>query len=110
MAPWKVFLNDRSANVGRFTSSFDGLGFGLAFTASFLSGARWTFSQKVLQKSKLNLQNPIDFIYHIQPFMILTILPLAIYVEGKSMPGFFWWCWLYGGRGHGVFSGRNRPR
>ena len=29
--------------------SFDGLGFGLAFTASFLSGARWTFSQKVLQ-------------------------------------------------------------
>jgi len=64
--------------------SFDGVGFGLAFTASFLSGARWTFSQKVLQKSKLNLHNPIDFIYHIQPMMILTILPLAIYVEGKK--------------------------
>ena len=72
-----------------FLFSFDGLGFGLAFTASFLSGARWTFSQKVLQKSKLNLQNPIDFIYHIQPFMILTILPLAVYVEGKLMPSKF---------------------
>jgi solute carrier family 35 protein C2 len=61
------------------------MGFGLAFTASFLSGARWTFSQKVLQKSKLNLQNPIDFIYHIQPFMVLTILPLAVYVEGNKI-------------------------
>lgn len=66
-------------------TSFDGMGFGLAFTASFLSGARWTFSQKILQKSKLNLHNPIDFIYHIQPFMVLTILPLAIYVEGERL-------------------------
>jgi len=37
--------------------SFDGLGFGLAFTASFLSGARWTFSQKVLQVFVNNFLN-----------------------------------------------------
>jgi solute carrier family 35 protein C2 len=45
-----------------------------------------TFSQKVLQKSQLGLQNPLDFIFHIQPFMILTILPLAVYVEGEHAP------------------------
>ena len=52
-------------------------------TAAFFSGIRWTLSQLIMQKSKLGLENPIDFIFHIQPLMILTLLPIAIGVEGK---------------------------
>ena len=53
--------------------------------ASFTSGIRWTLTQTVTQKHELGLSNPIDMIYHIQPGMILSILPLAIYVEGLSI-------------------------
>ena len=38
-----------------------------------------------MQKSKLGLENPIDFIFHIQPLMIMTLLPIAIGVEGISI-------------------------
>jgi len=53
--------------------------------ASFTSGIRWTLAQTVTQKHELGLSNPIDMIYHIQPGMILSLLPLAIYVEGISI-------------------------
>ena len=53
--------------------------------ASFTSGIRWTLTQTVTQKHELGLSNPIDMIYHIQPGMILSLLPLAIYVEGLSI-------------------------
>lgn len=50
--------------------------------ASFSSGLRWTLAQVVTQKHELGLSNPIDMIYHIQPTMILALVPLASYVEG----------------------------
>ena len=53
--------------------------------ASFTSGIRWTLAQTVTQKHEIGLSNPIDMIYHIQPGMILSLLPLAIYVEGISI-------------------------
>ena len=28
------------------------------------------------------LHNPLDTLYHLQPFMTLTIIPLAFYIEG----------------------------
>ena len=65
------------------STSFHAFGFTLCLTASFLSGARWTISQKVVQKSKLGLENPIDMIYHIQPLMIVCTIPLAASFEGK---------------------------
>ena len=60
------------------------MGFLLALSGSFLSGARWTFSQLIMQKSAIGLEHPIDLIYHIQPLMILTLLPIAIGIEGTQ--------------------------
>ena len=56
----------------------------MVLTAAFFSGIRWTLSQLIMQKSKLGLENPIDFIFHIQPLMILSLLPIAIGVEGMK--------------------------
>ena len=54
----------------------------MVLTAAFFSGIRWTLSQSIMQKSKLGLENPVDFMFHIQPLMILSLLPIAIGVEG----------------------------
>jgi solute carrier family 35 protein C2 len=35
-----------------------------------------------MQKSKLGLENPVDMVYHVQAWMIVAILPLAIGFEG----------------------------
>ena len=63
-------------------TSFSLIGFSMVLIAAFFSGIRWTLSQLIMQKSKLGLENPVDFIFHIQPLMILSLLPIAIGVEG----------------------------
>ncbi|XP_046440117.1 solute carrier family 35 member C2-like [Daphnia pulex] len=60
-------------------------GFLMVMFASFLSGLRWTLSQMVMQKSEMGLANPIDMMYHIQPWMIVTLLPFAMAFEGLSL-------------------------
>lgn len=70
------------------STSFSFVGFMMVLTAAFFSGIRWTLSQLIMQKSKLGLQNPIDFIFHIQPLMILSLLPIAIGAEGTSIVNF----------------------
>jgi hypothetical protein len=50
-----------------------------------MAGIRWTLTQTVTQKHELGLSNPIDMIFHIQPTMILFLLPLALAIEGKSL-------------------------
>lgn len=37
----------------------------------------------VMQKSEMGLTNPIDMMYHIQPWMIFTLLPFALSFEGN---------------------------
>ena len=39
----------------------------------------------IMQKSKLGLANPVDMIYHLQPVMILCLLPFAIGFEGARI-------------------------
>ncbi len=53
--------------------------------ASLASGIRWTLAQMIMQKSKLGLHNPIDMIYFMQGYMIISVLPLAFIFEGKSL-------------------------
>jgi hypothetical protein len=36
-----------------------------------------------MQRSDLNMNSPIDMVYHVQPWMIVSILPFAILFEGK---------------------------
>ena len=67
------------------STTFSFVGFIMVLSAAFFSGIRWTLSQLIMQKSKLGLANPIDFIFHIQPLMILSLLPIAIGVEGLSI-------------------------
>jgi len=77
-----------SVGIGLFThksTSFSTVGFAMCLTASLMCGLRWTLSQKVMQKSALGLENPIDMIYHIQPLMIISLLPLAIGIEGVHL-------------------------
>ena len=50
--------------------------------ASFLTGVRWTSAQILLQKEELGLSHPLDAIFHLQPIMILALLPLAVFIDG----------------------------
>jgi len=67
------------------STAFSAEGFVLALLASALSGLRWTLSQILTQKQELGLHNPLDTLYHLQPFMTLTIIPLAFYIEGEKL-------------------------
>ena len=89
------------------STQFHLFGFIIVLIASFNSGLRWTLAQTITQKHQLGmisfisslsqqndeiillfkkgLSNPIDMIYHMQPVMILCLLPLAIYVEGVAI-------------------------
>ncbi|XP_075229922.1 solute carrier family 35 member C2-like [Lycorma delicatula] len=63
--------------------NFDLLGFLLVLFASFISGLRWTLAQVIMQRSDLGLKNPVDMLYYVQPWMLLTILPFALVREGS---------------------------
>ncbi|KAF2354149.1 Sugar phosphate transporter domain [Trinorchestia longiramus] len=68
-------------------TQFNLFGFALVMTASLLSGLRWTLSQILMQKSELGLSHPVDLVYHVQPWMALSLLPLAAAMEGTSLAG-----------------------
>lgn len=67
------------------STDFSVIGFSMVLSASFLSGIRWTLSQLIMQKSNMGLSNPIDMIFHIQPFMILTLIPFILVLEGPRI-------------------------
>ncbi|XP_077542830.1 solute carrier family 35 member C2 isoform X5 [Haemaphysalis longicornis] len=64
------------------STQFNMEGFLLVLSASFLAGLRWTLAQLVMQRKEVGLGNPVDMIFHVQPWMILGLLPLAIAFEG----------------------------
>ncbi|CAI8051321.1 Solute carrier family 35 member C2 [Geodia barretti] len=64
------------------STTFDLEGFILVLLASVITGVRWTTAQLAIQKEELGLSNPVDTVFHLQPVMILTLLPLAILVDG----------------------------
>ncbi|KAF5397512.1 Solute carrier family 35 (GDP-fucose transporter) member C2 [Paragonimus heterotremus] len=67
------------------SAQFNVVGFSLVLIASFLSGIRWTTTQLLTQKKEWGLSHPIDLIYHIQPWMALSILPLSLYIESSEL-------------------------
>ncbi|GFS05822.1 solute carrier family 35 member C2 [Elysia marginata] len=67
------------------STQFNLEGFILVMSASVLAGMRWTLAQVVMQKNELGLQNPIDMMYHIQPWMILALLPLSTGLELQAI-------------------------
>ncbi|XP_060567318.1 solute carrier family 35 member C2-like [Ruditapes philippinarum] len=67
------------------STQFNGEGFTMVMIASVLSGLRWTLAQLVTQKNEIGLHNPLDMMYHIQPWMIVGLLPLSAAFEGVSI-------------------------
>lgn len=67
------------------STQFQTLGFIFILVASLSGGIRWSLAQFVMQKSKLGLHNPIDMIYHMQPWMIVSLIPFVIIFEGKGL-------------------------
>ncbi|CAG0913709.1 unnamed protein product [Notodromas monacha] len=66
------------------STQFHAFGFMLVLSASFLSGVRWSYAQLVMQ-SKSSLDNPVDMVYHVQPWMLLALLPFSAIVEGRAL-------------------------
>ncbi|XP_037938988.1 solute carrier family 35 member C2-like [Teleopsis dalmanni] len=66
------------------STQFNALGFIFILGASLSSGIRWSFAQFLMQKSKLGLHNPIDMIYYMQPWMMMSVLPLIAF-EGPKL-------------------------
>ncbi|XP_038068172.1 solute carrier family 35 member C2-like isoform X2 [Patiria miniata] len=64
------------------STQFNGEGFTLVIIAAVLSGLRWSLAQILTQEEELGLSNPVDLIYHLQPVMILGLMPFALFVEG----------------------------
>ncbi|KAL5022679.1 hypothetical protein ScPMuIL_001834 [Solemya velum] len=67
------------------STQFNLEGFIMVMAASSLSGLRWTLAQIVTQKSEIGLHNPIDMMYHVQPWMIVGLLPLSAAFEGLPL-------------------------
>ncbi|KAJ8041937.1 Solute carrier family 35 member C2 [Holothuria leucospilota] len=69
------------------STSFNLTGFTLVIVASILSGVRWSLAQLLTQRGghEGGLRNPVDTIYHLQPVMIIGLLPLAVPVEGLEI-------------------------
>lgn len=87
---WSLFLIVGLIGLGLFmftykSTQFNALGFFFILFASLSSGLRWSFAQFIMQKSKLGLHNPIDMIYHMQPWMIASLVPLVFIIEGIKM-------------------------
>ena len=72
-----------SINITYCFIEFHLFGFLIVLAAAILSGVRWTFAQTVMQRSQLGLENPLDFMYHIQPVMLITLVPFLGALEGK---------------------------
>ena len=68
-------------------AEFHLFGFLMVLAAAMISGVRWTFAQTVMQKSQLGLENPVDFMFHIQPVMLLTLVPFLGALEGERATG-----------------------
>ncbi|XP_033222139.1 solute carrier family 35 member C2-like isoform X1 [Belonocnema kinseyi] len=67
------------------STDFHLLGFLLCLLASLSSGIRWTLAQIVMQRSKLGIRNPVDMMYYMQPWILVSIIPMTILFEGQKM-------------------------
>eukprot|EP00053_Salpingoeca_punica_P011539 m.102742 g.102742 ORF g.102742 m.102742 type:complete len:372 (+) comp15700_c0_seq2:600-1715(+) len=65
--------------------SFHSTGFLLVMCASASGGLRWVLTQLVMSKESLGLTHPIDTIFHVAPWMTVTLLPFAVALEGDRL-------------------------
>ncbi|PAV67529.1 hypothetical protein WR25_06688 [Diploscapter pachys] len=66
-------------------AQFDVIGLLLVELASASTGIRWTFSQLVMQREDHAVRHPLDMIIHVQPWMLIPIIPLVAFFEGHDL-------------------------
>ncbi|MFH4976683.1 hypothetical protein AB6A40_003392 [Gnathostoma spinigerum] len=65
------------------SSQMDLYGLMLVGLASACTGVRWSMAQLVMQREQHPLRHPIDMMAHVQPWMLVPIIPLVILFEGS---------------------------
>ncbi|TKR95398.1 hypothetical protein L596_009573 [Steinernema carpocapsae] len=68
-------------------AQLDMLGLLLVELAAASTGVRWTVSQLVMQREDqaTSLRHPLDMVIHVQPWMVVAILPLLFVFEGGEL-------------------------
>lgn len=67
------------------SSQLDLRGLLLVELAAACTGVRWTVSQLVMQREDQSLRHPLDMVAHVQPWMLIAILPLVFLFEGSEL-------------------------
>ncbi|VDL76751.1 unnamed protein product [Nippostrongylus brasiliensis] len=67
------------------SSQLDLTGLLLVELAASCTGVRWTVSQLVMQREEQALSHPLDMVAHVQPWMLIPIVPLIILFEGQEL-------------------------
>ncbi|KJH53543.1 hypothetical protein DICVIV_00288 [Dictyocaulus viviparus] len=67
------------------SSQHDLTGLLLVELAASCTGVRWTVSQLVMQREEQALNHPLDMVAHVQPWMLIPIIPLIIVFEGPEL-------------------------
>ncbi|KAI1713937.1 triose-phosphate transporter family domain-containing protein [Ditylenchus destructor] len=69
------------------STQLDLRGLMLVELAALCTGVRWTISQLIMQgdEQPSPLRHPLDMVVHVQPWMLLAILPMVGVVEGSEM-------------------------
>ncbi|GMR36171.1 hypothetical protein PMAYCL1PPCAC_06366 [Pristionchus mayeri] len=89
---WRASLGIEAAliAVGLFLFTFrstqlDINGLMLVELAAACTGVRWTVSQLVMQREDHGVRHPLDMVAHVQPWMVLPILPLVWMFERNDI-------------------------
>ncbi|KAK6729028.1 hypothetical protein RB195_006216 [Necator americanus] len=67
------------------SSQLDLTGLLLVELAASCTGVRWTVSQLVMQREEQALSHPLDMVAHVQPWMLIPIVPLIVMFEGGEL-------------------------
>ena len=78
------------------SSQLDLTGLLLVELAAACTGIRWTFSQLVMQRDDSAVRNPLDMVAHVQPWMMIPIIPMIWLFEGSEIN----WNSLFSFQGH----------
>lgn len=83
-----IFADCLWLNWPRFAQVFDRI---CIIVYLNILGIRWTVSQLIMQgdEQPSPLRHPLDMVAHVQPYMLLTILPVVLVVEGTTLFGGF---------------------
>ncbi|VDM63942.1 unnamed protein product [Angiostrongylus costaricensis] len=67
------------------STQLDLTGLLLVELAASCTGVRWTVSQLVMQREEQALNHPLDMVAHVQPWMLIPIIPLIVIFEGPEL-------------------------